>query len=138
MIIVYSVIHKQPNNWLATKEAFMENILFKYRTLEPWDRFLDKLLNKRLFAASFEELNDPMEGIFTYSKNQVSPGFIKQLEGRVLTKNKFVPVIVRKVILGHRMSAQQRRLVKVLLSRIDPDIELEQMEREKLDTQTAL
>ena len=57
----------------------MENMLFKYRTLEPWDRFLDILLNKRLFAASFEKLNDPMEGIFTYSKNQVSPGFIKQL-----------------------------------------------------------
>ena len=34
---------------------------------------------KKLYAAKFEELNDPMEGMFTYSEDQVSRSFIKRL-----------------------------------------------------------
>ena len=62
-------------------------------------------------------------------------GWKHEREVRVLTRKKSVPVKVRKAILGHRMPKQQQRFVKSLLSRIDPDIEIEQMDRTKLDTQ---
>ena len=54
-------------------------ILYKYRALEPWEYFLDALVNNRHYAATYETLNDPMEGMFTYSKDQVSPGFIREM-----------------------------------------------------------
>lgn len=57
----------------------MAKLLYKYRSLESWEFLLDILLNKRLFAAHFKHLNDPMEGMFTYSKSQVSQGFIRKL-----------------------------------------------------------
>lgn len=57
----------------------MADLLYKYRSLEPWQYLLDIFVNKRLYAASFQDLNDPMEGMFTYSKNDVSQGFIKQI-----------------------------------------------------------
>lgn len=53
--------------------------MYKYRALEPWEYLLDVLVNDRLYAATFETLNDPMEGMFTYSKDQVSPGFIREM-----------------------------------------------------------
>lgn len=37
---------------------------YKYMSLEKVDRFLDVLINKRLYAASYKELNDPFEGHF--------------------------------------------------------------------------
>lgn len=36
--------------------------LYKYRTLDNWKRFIDILVNQRLYAAEFDKLNDPMEG----------------------------------------------------------------------------
>ncbi|MCP4229678.1 MAG: DUF2971 domain-containing protein, partial [bacterium] len=57
----------------------MPNTYFKYRVLEPWEYLLDILVNRRLYAAHFEDLNDPMEGTFTYTKTQVNPGFIRKL-----------------------------------------------------------
>jgi hypothetical protein len=52
---------------------------YKYRAVEPWDYLLDILLYKRLYAASFQTLNDPMEGMFTYSQDQAAPSFIEQM-----------------------------------------------------------
>lgn len=57
----------------------MPDTYFKYRALEPWAYLLDIFVYRRLFAAHFEELNDPMEGTFTYSKTQVSHGFIRKI-----------------------------------------------------------
>jgi len=54
-------------------------ILYKYRALEPWEYLLDVLVNDRLYAATFETLNDPMEGMFTYSKDEVSRRFIREM-----------------------------------------------------------
>ena len=55
-------------------------ILYKYRGLEPWEFLLDIFINKRLYAASFQTLNDPMEGFFTYSQDKTSPSFIQQMK----------------------------------------------------------
>jgi len=38
--------------------------LFKYKSLEPFEYVADIICNKRLYAAAFTELNDPMEGMF--------------------------------------------------------------------------
>ena len=41
-------------------------LLYKYRPLENWKFVLDIFLNKRVYAAPFHTLNDPMEGRFFY------------------------------------------------------------------------
>lgn len=57
----------------------LQRSLYKYRGIEPWEYLLDILVNKRLHAAKFTSLNDPMEGMFTYSEDNVSPSFIDQM-----------------------------------------------------------
>ena len=42
-------------------------LLYKYRSLSNFKRFLDILSRNRLYASSFDKLNDPMEGFFRYS-----------------------------------------------------------------------
>lgn len=37
---------------------------YKYRSLSDFERFLDIIVNKRLYGAIYKELNDPMEGKF--------------------------------------------------------------------------
>ena len=37
-------------------------ILYKYRTFDNWKYFVDIIENERLYAAKYNELNDPMEG----------------------------------------------------------------------------
>lgn len=41
--------------------------LYKYISFEKPERFLDILLNNRLYGAIYTELNDPMEGHFAYT-----------------------------------------------------------------------
>lgn len=38
--------------------------LYKFRSLQNLRRFLDILINKRLYMAHYNEMNDPMEGAF--------------------------------------------------------------------------
>lgn len=42
--------------------------LYKYRSLANMKRFIDILMNRRLYASKYLELNDPMEGYFLYDK----------------------------------------------------------------------
>jgi hypothetical protein len=44
----------------------MTDILYKYRSLENFKNFVDILLNNRLFASKYKDLNDPMEGQYYY------------------------------------------------------------------------
>ena len=37
---------------------------YKYRSLEDFERFLDVIVNNRLYGAVYKSLNDPMEGKF--------------------------------------------------------------------------
>lgn len=37
---------------------------YKFRSLENIKRFLDILINERLYAARYDKLNDPMEGSY--------------------------------------------------------------------------
>lgn len=51
----------------------MTEILYKYRSLDNFKNFVDIILNNRLYAAKYDDLNDPMEGHYLY-KN----GFLDQ------------------------------------------------------------
>ena len=59
--------------------------LYKFRSLQNLKRFLDILVNKRLYMAHYNEMNDPMEGAFYYDPknkfllNDISEGKRKQL-----------------------------------------------------------
>jgi hypothetical protein len=44
----------------------MSDILYKYRSLENFKHFIDTILNNRLHATSYKDLNDPMEGMYQY------------------------------------------------------------------------
>lgn len=46
----------------------MTDILYKYRNLNDYKRFIDILINKRLYASNYKDLNDPMEGQYYYSE----------------------------------------------------------------------
>lgn len=41
-----------------------EKTYYKYRSLSDFERFLDIIVNNRLYGAVYKELNDPMEGKF--------------------------------------------------------------------------
>jgi len=42
-------------------------LLYKYRSLENLERFLDIIIDRKLYGALYKEMNDPMEGYFQYS-----------------------------------------------------------------------
>lgn len=42
---------------------------YKYRSIQDFKRFVDILVHNRLYATEFDNLNDPMEGVFEYSTN---------------------------------------------------------------------
>ena len=44
-----------------------ERIYYKYRKLTDLERFLDIIVNNRLYGSVYKELNDPMEGKFNKS-----------------------------------------------------------------------
>lgn len=44
-------------------------ILYKYRNLANLKRLLEIIIDKKLYAPRYKELNDPMEGYFTYTKD---------------------------------------------------------------------
>ena len=44
----------------------MAEYYYKYRSLSNLKRFLDILINRRLYASKYLDLNDPMEGFFLY------------------------------------------------------------------------
>ncbi|GHT23570.1 hypothetical protein AGMMS4957_15310 [Bacteroidia bacterium] len=46
-------------------------VLYKYRSLENWQWFVDILLINRLYAAKYKDLNDPMEGKYYYHSGQL-------------------------------------------------------------------
>src|SRR5260221_14734404 len=52
-----------------------DQLLYKYRSLENWKFVLDAIAHSRLYAATFDTLNDPMEGRYYYFGDDVSHEF---------------------------------------------------------------
>ena len=44
----------------------MAEYLYKYRSLEDLERFFSIIIDKKLYGALFNEMNDPMEGYYKY------------------------------------------------------------------------
>jgi hypothetical protein len=53
--------------------------LYKYRSLENIDFLLDIIVNSRLYAATYESLNDPMEGYFRYKSSIIGHDLLQQI-----------------------------------------------------------
>ncbi len=56
-------------------------MLYKYRSLKNFKFFVDILINQRLYASPYFELNDPMEGYYLYSKGSMSEEILKKIKG---------------------------------------------------------
>jgi hypothetical protein len=54
-------------------------MLYKYRGLTNLQFALDIFINKRMFAASFESLNDPMEGHYVYDVGTLTPSEVRKI-----------------------------------------------------------
>jgi hypothetical protein len=54
-------------------------MFYKYRSLASLDFVLDILVNGRMFASSFESLNDPMEGAYLYNEGPLDRDFARSL-----------------------------------------------------------
>lgn len=50
------------------EKKYLEQCYYKYIPLQNIERLLDIIVRKRLYGATYRELNDPMEGKFDYSK----------------------------------------------------------------------
>lgn len=44
-----------------------EKTYYKYRSIDKIERFLQIIMNRELYGAKYNELNDPMEGYFSYN-----------------------------------------------------------------------
>lgn len=68
-------------------ETPRDKILYKYRAFSNFENLVDIIVNSRLYAASYDKMNDPMEGGYsfpeTYSNEQIDA-----LE-KVIAKQKF-------------------------------------------------
>jgi len=65
------------------------DILYKYRSLASFENIVDIILNKRLYAASFKDMNDPMEGCYNYSSEQYDEDYIQNDLEKEIEKQKF-------------------------------------------------
>ncbi|MCF2861207.1 hypothetical protein ABMY44_03380 [Pseudoalteromonas sp. Cnat2-41] len=54
---------------------------YKYRSLENFKNFVDIILNNRIYAAPYFELNDPMEGLYTYDAGTINRELVEKIKG---------------------------------------------------------
>lgn len=87
----------------------MEPILYKYRGIKEFRYLTDIILKKRLFAAKYTDLNDPMEGQYYYNKGELNQNILRKLkDGKdvlrlcSLSKNKNNELMWSHYAEGHR------------------------------------
>lgn len=54
-------------------------MLYKYRDINNFRYFVDIILNNRLFASSYTDLNDPMEGHYRYITSNITDEAFKHI-----------------------------------------------------------
>lgn len=84
-------------------------MLYKYRGIKNFKFFVDIILNNRLWAASYKDMNDPMEGYYYYPKGEYSEeiiGRIKNEKERMrivsLSRSYQIPLMWSHYAEGHR------------------------------------
>lgn len=50
-------------------EITKDTVLYKYRTFAKFENVVDIIVNRRLYAASYDTMNDPLEGSYGFIKN---------------------------------------------------------------------
>lgn len=55
---------------------------YKYRSLENLKRFLEIVMNHKLWSSTYKELNDPMGGVFQYDPDFKGSNFIRMLQSQ--------------------------------------------------------
>ena len=56
-------------------------LLYKYRNFNNIEFALDIFMNERLYASNYKTLNDPMEGHFIYSSDNLGRNIIRNIRG---------------------------------------------------------
>ena len=56
-------------------------MLYKYRGIKEFRFFVDIILNQRLYAAPYFDLNDPMEGQYLYNTGELNEDVNKLISG---------------------------------------------------------
>jgi hypothetical protein len=59
----------------------VDAMLYKYRSIKKFKYFVDIILNSRLYAAPYFNMNDPMEGHYIYSSGEPSKELIRAIKG---------------------------------------------------------
>ncbi len=59
-------------------------LLYKYRSLQNFKYFVDIVFKNRIFAASYSDMNDPMEGYFKYNPDDSSADVINRIKSKKL------------------------------------------------------
>ncbi|MBU0734410.1 MAG: DUF2971 domain-containing protein [Proteobacteria bacterium] len=84
-------------------------MLYKYRSLENFKFVVDILVNSRLYAAKYSDLNDPMEGFYRYENGGLPDDLIKKIDGAKetiklcsLSRNPDNPLMWAHYANGHR------------------------------------
>ena len=105
--------------------------LYKFRSMHNQKRFLDILINKRLYMAHYNEMNDPMEGYFYYD-----PAY-KNLATDVSMgkQSKLICCLSTDYNLGWKMDSKDVRFYTSLIhSILGPNVEVVKMKRDDIDS----
>lgn len=57
----------------------MTELLYKYRSLDNFKNFIDIIINNRLYAAKYDDLNDPMEGHYLYKDGILDENMLNKI-----------------------------------------------------------
>ncbi len=57
----------------------MDNLLYKYRSVQNFKFFVDIIMKSRLYASKYVELNDPMEGQYYYNKGELNKSIRRKI-----------------------------------------------------------
>ena len=62
-------------------------LLYKYRSLVNYKNYVDIILNNRLWASNYKDMNDPMEGHYYYNRGELDEAIVKKLTEDKNSKN---------------------------------------------------
>ena len=82
-----------PNNIIINRADYF----YKYRSLQNLERFIDIIINRELYGATYSEMNDPMEGFFKYSSEDSRNKIDSIIEGKSKT---YICSLSRKADIG--------------------------------------
>ena len=70
-------------------ETNEHDVLYKYRSFDSFENVVDIIVNKRLYAASYKDMNDPMEGCYDYPEEHYNDDYIQEKLEKTIEEQKF-------------------------------------------------